>query len=101
MPYFFSQQKTLGAEVRCLNDRMPIGLIGAGGMGNGNLRSAKEWVDVVAIADPDESRRNSSNKGLSKGKADLYEDYRKILDRDDIKLVHVATPDHWLSLIHI
>jgi predicted dehydrogenase len=36
---------------------------------------------------------------LSKGKADVYEDYRKILDRDDIKVVHIATPDHWHTKI--
>ncbi|MEM7784983.1 MAG: Gfo/Idh/MocA family oxidoreductase [Planctomycetota bacterium] len=94
-PYFFSDAKTLASEIRCLNDRIPIGLIGAGGMGNGNLRSASQWVDVVAIADPDETRVASSNQGLAKGKADGYSDYRKVLERDDIKLVHIATPDHW------
>jgi predicted dehydrogenase len=95
MPYFFWQPNTLASEVRCLNDRMPIGLIGAGGMGNGNMKSAKDFLDVVAIADPDSGRANSSNKSLSGGKADVYADYRKILERDDIKIVHVATPDHW------
>ena len=95
MPYFFWQPKTLASEIRSLNDRIPIGLIGAGGMGNGNMRAASKWVDVVAIADADSGRAESSNKGLSKGKADVYKDYRKILERDDIKVVHIATPDHW------
>ncbi|WP_153557816.1 Gfo/Idh/MocA family oxidoreductase [Roseimaritima sediminicola] len=95
VPYFFSQQKTLADESRSKNDRLPIGLIGAGGMGRGNMRSAAKWVDVVAIADPDEGRLRQANDQLSKGKADVYIDYQKILDRDDIKILHIATPDHW------
>ena len=33
IPYFFSPQPLLASETRSKNDRMPIGLIGAGGMG--------------------------------------------------------------------
>ncbi|MDG1874468.1 MAG: Gfo/Idh/MocA family oxidoreductase [Mariniblastus sp.] len=95
MPYFFSSPKLLGDETKAKNDRIPIGLIGAGGMGNGNMRAARDWVDVVAIADVDKGRLESSNKNLSKGKADTYRDYQKVLERDDIKVIHVATPDHW------
>jgi predicted dehydrogenase len=95
IPYFFSQPKTLASETRAKNDRIPIAMIGAGGMGNGNMNAAKEWVDVVAIADVDQSRLESTNQARSGGKADIYKDYRDILDRDDIKVVHIATPDHW------
>ncbi len=77
------------------DDKMPIGLIGAGGMGVGNMRSAAPFVNVVAIADADQSRQESANAQLSEGNADVYDDYRSILERDDIGIVHVATPDHW------
>jgi predicted dehydrogenase len=77
------------------NDRVPIGLIGAGGMGVGNMWAAKKWVDVVAIADVDAGRRDAANRSLSQGRAEVYEDYRSILDRDDIQVLHIATPDHW------
>ncbi len=95
VPYFFSQEKTLADETKSKNDRIPIGLIGAGGMGRGNMRAAAKWVDVVAIADADKNRLQEANGQLSGGKADLYADYQEILDRDDIKVVHIATPDHW------
>ena len=95
MPYFFSSKPGLAFETASKNDRVPIGLIGAGGMGVGNMHAAKKWVDVVAIADADKSRQESANKRLSGGKADMYDDYREILLRDDIKVLHIATPDHW------
>lgn len=94
-PWFFSTHQTLSDEIKQENDRMNIGVIGAGGMANGNMRSAKEWLNVVAIADADKSRQASSNQSMSKGKADVYDDYRSILDRKDIDILHIATPDHW------
>jgi predicted dehydrogenase len=95
MPYFFSSSPALAFETKMKNDKVDIGLIGAGGMGQGNMRAARKWVNVVAIADADKNRQAQANKGLSEGKADVYDDYRKILDRDDIQVVHIATPDHW------
>ena len=59
------------------------------------MMAAQDWVDVVAICDVDGSRRDSANQQLSEGKADVCLNYQEILDRDDIKVVHVATPDHW------
>ncbi|QDS92734.1 Inositol 2-dehydrogenase [Roseimaritima multifibrata] len=94
-PYFFTAQTAQGEETVSKNDKVPIGLIGAGGMGTGNMRSAAKWVDVVAIADVDQNRLQKANKDLGGGKADLYSDYREILERDDIKALHIATPDHW------
>ena len=94
VPYYFSSP-TLASEAPSKDDRQPIGLIGAGGMGVGNMKSAKNMVEVVAIADVDSQRAKKANKNLSEGKADTYSDYQKILERDDIKIVHIATPDHW------
>jgi len=64
-------------------------------MAQGNMSAAAEWVDVVAIADVDSNRRDAFNDKFSKGKADVYGDYRKILERKDIDVIHIATPDHW------
>ena len=95
VPYFFSSSKTLADEIKSKNDRMNIGVIGAGGMAGGNIDAAKEWVDVVAIADVDSKRREQFNHKRAGGKADVYEDYREVISRDDVDVIHVATPDHW------
>ena len=95
VPYIFSQPRTLADETQAKNDRIAIGLIGAGGMGMGNLNSAKEWIDLVAIADVDAGRAAAAKASLGRGKADVYDDYRRILERKDIDVLHIATPDHW------
>ncbi len=95
VPYFFSQSRTLADATKSKNDRFRLGLIGAGGMGTGNMKAAANWVDVVAIADVDSVRGETAKETMSKGKADVYKDYRKILDRKDIDVIHIATPDHW------
>lgn len=94
-PYFFNCTQPITSGFRCLNDKVPIGLIGAGGMGVGNIKAAKEWVDLVAIADVDSGRAKRANEELCENKAETSQDYRKVLERDDIKVVHIATPDHW------
>ena len=95
VPYFHGQSRLLGAEPASKNDRVAIGLIGAGGMGVGNLQTASKWIDVMAIADADARHAAAANQKLSGGKAAEYADYREILDRKDIDVLHIATPDHW------
>ncbi|MCG8449048.1 MAG: Gfo/Idh/MocA family oxidoreductase, partial [Pirellulales bacterium] len=94
-PYFFSSPRTLADETQAKNDRLRLGLIGAGGMGVVNADVSRQWCDVVAIADVDFQRADKTNQKLSDGKADVYNDYRAILDRDDLDVLHIATPDHW------
>jgi predicted dehydrogenase len=94
-PYFFSTPKTLADETKAKNDRVALGLIGAGDIAKANMGAAKDWIDVVAIADADANRAAESNERYSQGKAAVYDDYRKILERKDIDVIHVATPDHW------
>ena len=79
------------------NDRPLIGGIGLGGMGSGDCRGHARFGDVVAVADVDRdhARRAAEDEKIGKGKADIYADYRELLDRKDIDVVSIATPDHW------
>ena len=95
VPYVFSQPRTLADETQAKNDRVALGLIGSGSIANANINAAKSWIDVVAIADVDAGRATDFNAKHAGGKADVYDDYRKILERKDVDVIHVATPDHW------
>ena len=79
------------------NDRPRIGCIGVGGMGRGDAYEHKQFGDIVAICDVDKEHADKVNaeEGVASGKADVYGDYRKVLERSDIDVVSVVTPDHW------
>jgi len=79
------------------NDRPKIGCIGVGSMGTGDARAHAAFGDVVAVCDVDarHAERAKNDGKIGKGKADAYGDYRKVLDRKDIDVVSVVTPDHW------
>ena len=85
------------------NERPRLALIGAGGQGSGDANWASNYGDFVAVCDVDKNHveRAKASDGIGKGKADGYEDYRKVLDRKDVDAVIIGTPDHWHSKILI
>lgn len=95
--------RTLADETKAKNERPRLGLIGAGGQGSGDARSATRFGDVLAVCDVDEkhAERAKEADNIGKGKADVYQDYRKVLDRQDIDAVIIGTPDHWHTKICI
>ncbi|MDG2103264.1 MAG: Gfo/Idh/MocA family oxidoreductase [Pirellulaceae bacterium] len=95
IPYF-SWTKPAFANLS-KNDRPQIGCIGVGSMGTGDARGHANFGDIVAVCDVDErhASRAKNDDNIGKGKADAYADYRKVLERDDIDVVSVVTPDHW------
>ncbi len=85
------------------NERITFGVIGVGGMGSGHLdslvkRSDADNIHVAAVCDVYQ-RRLTRAKGVCNG--DGYLDYRKLLERNDIDAVLIATPDHWHGKIAI
>jgi predicted dehydrogenase len=95
VPYFASTQKAFANQAA--SDRPLVGCIGVGGMGSGDARGHAGFGDIVAVCDVDKGRAENAknNDKIGKGKADAYTDYRKVLDRKDIDVVSVVTPDHW------
>ena len=86
-------------------DTLRVATIGVSGMGWSNTLGALSVknVEVVALCDIDENVLNKRKAELlikqpSVTKVDTYSDYRKILDRKDIDIVIVGTPDHWHAL---
>lgn len=101
VPYFSWLPQTIADESQAKNDRPLVGCIGNGGMGRGDATAAKRYGELVAFCDVDKSHvegiRNDPNIGAGKG--DTYEDYRQLLDRQDIDIVTISTPDHWHTKI--
>lgn len=99
VPYFWSSAYAKGEDK---NDRPNIASIGVGGMGSGDGRSASRFGNMIACADVD---RDHGEKFAAdprfQGRCEVYNDYRKILERDDIEVVLIGTPDHWHSKIVI
>ncbi len=78
------------------NNRIRVGVIGAGGRGQllmGLFRSCAD-TEIVAVCDVYEPRRAQAKAKLAP-QAREYGDYRKILEQRDIDAVVIAPPDHW------
>jgi len=104
-PYWFSTSVAQEGHFRVASDRPTIGCIGVGSRWFGGLRrEIYPFANIVALADVDAQYANRGRAQCGKDTGnfpDLYEDYRYLLDRDDIDTVSIATPDHWHTKIAI
>ncbi len=80
------------------SDQLTKAVIGVGGMGQGHLRYG--GAKLLAICDVDEKHLQSSLGRVAKD-VKGYKDFREVIDRDDIDIIHVPTPPHWHGLISI
>ncbi len=82
------------------NDRPLAASIGVGGQGTGIGRRAAAFADVVACCDVDRTHAERF-AGHFDGKPQIYRDYRKLLERDDVEVVTIGTPDHWHTAVAV
>jgi predicted dehydrogenase len=87
----FSQSRVWGA-----NDRIRVGAIGTGGRCQYlmSLLNAVGGNEIVAVCDVYEPHRDEAKAKLAPS-AQVYSDYRKVLDDRSIDAVVIGTPDHW------
>ncbi len=106
-PVYGQSQAPSTGKVIGANDRISVAVIGIGaGIGQNHLKGihekASETNTVVAAAcDLSEKRRNWAKEKAELKDADVYTDYRKIMDRKDIDAVVVATHDIWHTRISV
>ena len=86
------------AESRSPNEKLNIGIIGAGGRGAANTNGVKS-ENIVALADVNEINLEAASKKFPKAKR--YTDWRKLLDHKNLDAVVVSTPDHHHALASV
>ena len=79
------------------NERLHIGVIGAGGMATGHMQALNgmkesDNVETISVCDIYDKRRDEA-AALTGGKP--YKRYHELLDNKDIDYVLIATPEHW------
>ncbi len=97
VPHVWTGRAT-GGEAK--NDRPLAAAIGVGGQGTGIGNRAAAHAEMIACADVD---RDHAERFAAKyqGKCRTYADYRAVLDRKEIEIVTIGTPDHWHTKIAI
>lgn len=82
-----------------LDERVRVGLIGSGWITEQHIAAfaAAPNTEVVALADYPRDRGGRPGRGAAlaadKGIARYYEDYRRLLEQDDVQMVTVALPN--------
>ncbi|HID21726.1 MAG TPA: Gfo/Idh/MocA family oxidoreductase [Planctomycetaceae bacterium] len=81
------------------NEKVNIGIIGAGGRGGANLKGVS-GENIVALCDVDRNRLGAAARRHEK--AHTYTDYRELLDKEKtLDAVVVSTPDHMHAPISV
>ena len=91
--------KTLGP-----NDKPGIALVGCGGQGTGDCNAAKRFGNVLAVCDVDDKHAEAAVKKFTiegKEAPAKYNDFRKVMERDDIHAIITGTPDHWHTFVNL
>lgn len=73
-------------------------IIGIGGMGRGHIRYG--GAKLLAICDVDKTHIKRAQE-ITGNNVDVYSDYREVLQRSDIDIVHIVTPPHWHGIMAV
>ena len=79
------------------SDQFVVGFIGTGIRANASLIPQFKFNPGFRVAALCDVYKTNLDEAATRagGKVDTYGDYRRVLDRKDIDVVVIATPDHW------
>lgn len=83
-------------RVRSANDRLNLGIVGVAGYGQTQLEECVQ-ENIVALCDVDTLALEQASQRHPK--ASVYADFRRMLDREALDGVIVATPDHTHAIV--
>jgi len=87
-----------GTNFLAPSDQLVKAVIGVGGMGQGHL--TYEGTKLVAVCDADGQHLQTTLDKVGKF-VKGYRDFREVLIRPDIDIIHIATPPHWHAQMSI
>ena len=103
--------QTLAAEAKPAgrpvgpNDKLRVAVVGGNGRGSSHI---SEWIaipdtELAVVCDCDPNAYNKYAKRFDKlpNKVEFEQDIRKLLDRKDIDIISIASPNHWHALMTI
>jgi len=100
-PYVITSGALGNTTTPSASNRLTVASIGVGGQGMQDTLAfcARADTQVVAVCDVDSHRREHARRRVNAeyGNEDcaVYGDFRRIIERPDIDIVCIATPDHW------
>lgn len=80
------------------SDQLTKAIIGVGSMGRVHIEYG--GARLLAVCDVDEKHLQEALDIAGK-EVKGYKDFRAVLDRQDIDIIHIATPPHWHALMAI
>jgi len=104
-PYIVSSSALGRDDNVAASNRITVGCIGVGPQGTAVMSNflAQKDAQVVAVCDVKsnvlQAAQELVNKHYQGTGCEAYNDFRKLLGRDDIDVVLAATPDHWHVLV--
>ena len=93
VPYFVPATALAAPGRPGANDRVIIGFIGVGGRARQLIDHLPKEGKIVAISDVYRHRAEETNQ-LKSASWPIYQDYRRMLEKENLDAVVVPTPDH-------
>jgi predicted dehydrogenase len=94
---------TVHARAVSANSRLALGVIGCGGIATADVGCFLQHpeIEIPIVCDVDDARFKNIVEMVTaqRGKApETVRDFRRVIDRKDVDLLLVCTPDHWHAL---